>query len=118
MPFPKERDSKDVENEEAYPPDGNYTCRWIAVDANGLSYLVLCALVYWPLKLNKDFISEFHKFLGGIMTKYDRFWFLLIVLTHLICLSLWQVLHMNMGTLWILSYPMVFLYVIIMFFWS
>lgn len=30
---------------------------------------VLCALVYRPLKLNKDFTSEFHKFLGGIMTK-------------------------------------------------
>ncbi len=33
---------------------------------------LLCALVYRPPKLHKDFISEFTGFLGGIMTKYDR----------------------------------------------
>lgn len=33
---------------------------------------VLCVVVYWPPKTNKNFIAEFTEFLGGLMLKYDR----------------------------------------------
>lgn len=49
--------------------------------------LVLCALVYRPLKLNKDFISEFHKFSRGIMTKHDGLLILGDFNIHVCCLS-------------------------------
>lgn len=36
------------------------------------SHTVLCAVVYWPLKYNKNFVNDFSDFLAEIMPKYDH----------------------------------------------
>ncbi len=48
---------------------------------------VLCVLVYRPPKVNKNFISEFTGFLGGIMMKYDRLVILGDFNIHICCPS-------------------------------